>query len=144
MMQYSIYNMQYKIWNMQYAIYNMQYEICNVQYSICNIQFAICCSHNVIFNKLYAIANGNMLYTIYNVQFVICNPSVSCVKYFGFWINSIHFYFRINKSECDEDYFSFKSFLFCFLWALYKHAIFANVKTNTANAWISHMKKGTL
>ena len=61
----------------------MQYEICNVQYSICNIQFAICCSHNVIFNKLYAIANGNMLYTIYNVQFVICNPSVSCVRYFG-------------------------------------------------------------
>ena len=48
------------------------------------MQYTICCSHNVIFNKLYAIADGNMLYTIYNVQYVIWNPSVSCVKYCGF------------------------------------------------------------
>ena len=63
----AIFNLQYAIFNMKYAIYNMQYEICKVQYSICNIQFAICCSHNVIFNKLYAIANGNIVYTMCNL-----------------------------------------------------------------------------
>ena len=79
------------IFNLQYAISNMKYAICKIKYAIWNMQCAICCSHNVIFNTLYAIANGNMLYTIYNVQFVICNPSVSCVRYFGLTV--CHDYF---------------------------------------------------
>ena len=73
-----------------------------------------------------------MLYTIYNVQFVICNPSVSCVNilesmsviihFLQFWINSIHFYFRTNKSKCYEEYFSFKSSLY--FWGPYTNMLF--------------------
>jgi hypothetical protein len=69
---------------MQYTICNMQYAISKMQYTICTIKYC----HNVICNKLYAMANGNMLYSIDNTQYGIWN------------IQSFNFNFRISKPNC--------------------------------------------
>ena len=44
------------------------------------------------------------------------------IIFLQFWINSIHFYFRTNKSECYEEYFSFKSSLY--FWGLIQTCYF--------------------
>ena len=133
------------------AIWNMPYEICHMKYAIWNMQYAICCCHNC--HKLYAMANGNMLYTIYNVQYVICNLSVSFVKYLSnnslsslifFTFETLPYTFILGYWLKLYGLFVYMSFMRSILSYKIIFVFVENRKTNTANAWISHKKKGTL